>query len=366
MGTIKERKRSDGSVAYSAQIVRTHKGKIVHRESRTFSDPTMADGWMGRREKELSKPGGIEAAKIGKETLGDAIDKYIATSQKKIGRTKAQVLETLKRMDIASKRCADIGSDQLVSLAEELIAGGRQPSTVGNYLSHLQAIFSVARPAWKMDLDPAVMKEAHKACRRLGLTGKSQERNRRPTLEELDKLMSHFGTVEERRNGSTPMQKIIVFALYSTRRQEEITRIMWKDLEPGRILVRDMKHPGDKKGNDTWCELVPEAERVIAVMPRKTIAIFPFTTDAISAAFTRACYITGINTESTPELERLTFHSLRHEGISRLIEMGRTIPQVASISGHRSWSSLQRYTHLRQTGDKYANWKWLEKVTKAP
>jgi hypothetical protein len=26
--------------------------------------------------------------------------------------------------------------------------------------------------------------------------------------------------------------------------------------------------------------------------------------------------------------------------------------------GHRTWASLQRYSHIRQSGDKYANWKW--------
>lgn len=40
--------------------------------------------------------------------------------------------------------------------------------------------------------------------------------------------------------------------------------------------------------------------------------------------------------------------------------MGWTIPHAAAVSGHRSWSSLKRYTRLRQTGDKYANWKWLK------
>src|SRR5262249_14571275 len=78
--------------------------------------------------------------------------------------------------------------------------------------------------------------------------------------------------------------------------------------------------------------------------------IFPYSTDAISAAFTRACKILGI--------EDLRFHDLRHEGISRLFEMGRTIPQVAAVSGHRSWTSLKRYTHIRQSKDKYDNWKW--------
>jgi len=86
-------------------------------------------------------------------------------------------------------------------------------------------------------------------------------------------------------------------------------------------------------------------------MPRVAPEIFPYSTDAISAAFTRAC--------KTLEIGDLRFHDLRHEGVSRLFELGMTIPQVATVSGHRSWNSLQRYTHLRQTGDKYTGWRWL-------
>jgi len=121
-------------------------------------------------------------------------------------------------------------------------------------------------------------------------------------------------------------------------------------LDEDRILVRDMKHPGDKKGNNVYCELTPEALAIVKSMPRDEERIFPHSTDAISAAFTRACRILGI--------EDLRFHDLRHEGISRLFEMGRTIPQVAAVSGHRSWTSLKRYTHIRQSKDKYENWKW--------
>ena len=126
----------------------------------------------------------------------------------------------------------------------------------------------------------------------------------------------------------------------------------FEKLSAASLPLRDMKHPGDKIGNDVWCELVPEASAIIEAMPRRDERIFPYTTDAISAAFTRACQIRSI--------EDLHFHDLRHEGVSRLFEMGRTIPQVATVSGHRSWSSLQRYTHLREVGDKYAEWKWLK------
>src|SRR6266853_1770782 len=81
-------------------------------------------------------------------------------------------------------------------------------------------------------------------------------------------------------------------------------------------------------------------------MPRTSDEIFPYSTDAIGAAFTRAVQFL--------EIDDLHFHDLRHDGVSRLFEIGLNIPRVASVSGHRSWTSLKRYTHLRQTGDKYA------------
>jgi integrase len=115
-----------------------------------------------------------------------------------------------------------------------------------------------------------------------------------------------------------------------------------------------MKHPENKAGNHVWCEVTPEALSVIKSMPKVADEIFPYSTDAISANFTRACKFLGI--------QDLRFHDLRHEGISRLFECGRSIPQAAAVSGHRSWSSLKRYTHIRQTGDKYTNWNWMTAV----
>lgn len=111
-------------------------------------------------------------------------------------------------------------------------------------------------------------------------------------------------------------------------------------------------------GNDQWCDLTPEALGIIQAQQRSDDRIFPFSEDAVSAAFTRAV--------DQLEIDDLRFHDLRHEGVSRLFEMGWTIPQVATVSGHRSWQSLQRYAHLRQAGDKFAGWKWLPIVTANP
>ena len=349
MGTIIERPRANGTIAYLAKISIMREGVVVLNQSRTFDRKPAAKAWIEKREKELAVPGALDRANQNDPPLSAAIDRYIAESEKAMGKTKAQVLRSIKAHAIAAKKCSAIDSEVICDFAKSLESS---PSTRGNYISHLSSIFTIARPMWKYPLDRQAMTDAQIVLRRMGIISKSDERDRRPTLQELDRLMVHFGTVQKRRAGSIPMQMIIPFAIFSTRRQDEISRIEWKGLEPGRVMVRDMKHPGEKAGNDTWCDLVPEAERIIELMPKTGAEIFPASADAISAAFTRACKLLGI--------DDLHFHDLRHDGISRLFEMGWTIPHVASVSGHRSWQSLKRYTHLRQTGDKYAIWKWKD------
>lgn len=356
MGTIRERVRKDGSIAYLAQIVMKRKGRPTYREAETFDRRAEAVAYLKNREKELKEPGGIERSQTRGLTVADAIDRYVSESRREIGRTKSQVLETIKKFDIGDLGAADVRSDDLVRFARELSAKV-QPQTVMNYMSHLSAVFRIAKAAWGIPLDYEAMKAAMAVTSQLGLTSKSDKRDRRPTMDELDALMTFFGERQERAPNAAPMQKVIAFALFSTRRQEEIVTATWANLDAkhSRLLVEDMKHPGQKIGNDVWVDLPEQALSIINSMPKTSERIFPYSTDAISAAFTRACKVLGI--------EDLHFHDLRHEGVSRLFEMGWNIPHVAGVSGHRSWSSLQRYTHIRESGDKYEDWKWLEIVT---
>lgn len=355
MATITSRKRKDGSVGYTAQIRIKKEGKIIHTESETFDRSSAAKSWAAIREESLKKPGAINKAKTPTATLSDAIDRYLREANE-IGKTKAQVLGSLKEYAIANMPCSAITKADVTALIDEL-QEGRQPQTVSNYMSHLQSVFVTASRGWGFDLDMEVIKGPLFVARRQGRIAKSNSRERRPTLDEIDRLLTLFVEKKAARPQSGPMAQIMAFAMFSTRRQEEITLLQWEDLDEkhGRILVRNMKHPGQKIGNNVWCDLPPEAMAIIKAMPRNGKRIFPYSTYAISAAFTRACQFLGI--------EDLRFHDLRHEGISRQFEMGKTIPQVGPISGHRTWNSLQRYAQIRQSGDKFDGWPWLQKLT---
>jgi len=365
---VRERQRADGTSAFLAQIDIVVKGERF-RENRTFDKKRLADIWMAKRSKEiriLIDQGKAGQLKAKRRTLADAIKTYIDSHQRDMGPTKRQVLNTiLNDFDIAQRTCGDITSQDIVALAQELANGGRSPSTVHIYLSSLSSVFAIGKAAWGFDLDRTASMDAMAACSRLGITGRSKSRDRRPTLDELDAILSHFEESYLKNARSAPMHKIALFALFSTRRQSEIARARHADLdaEQSRLFIKDMKHPGKKSGNDVWCVLPEPALQIAQSMTpftskseQKRELIFGTNNNVISRRWTEACRMLGI--------EDLVFHDLRHEGISRLFEMGETIPQVAAVSGHRSWTSMQRYTHLRVRGDKYEGWEWIERVVR--
>jgi integrase len=353
----------NGSISFTAIITRKIDGER-YQETKTDAKRKLVTAWAKKREAEIDADiaAGREVKKRKDKliTLGDAIDKYTAESMREIGKTKAQVLRTIREeYDIANMSCDKIQSHHIVTFVKELHKrpGLNSPATALNYLSHLSGVFSTARPLWGYALNSQAMQDAQKVCLTMGFVSKPDERTRRPSLEELEKLMSHFQRATETDRRTLPMHIVTAFAIFSTRRQAEICRITWDDYEPEnkRVLVRKMKNPGEKGGVDTWVELPDPCCAIIDCMPRMKDQIFPYNSDTISRRFTDACKILGI--------EDLHFHDLRHEGISRLAEMGRTTPLMAAVSGHRSSKSLDRYTHVKAKGDKYENWEWIEVVT---
>ncbi len=361
MGTITQRLKADGTPSYTAQIRIKRQGKVVYQQSQTFSKKAVAQAWIKKRETELAEPGALDAALNKTDvTVAQAIDRYIEENElvRDMGRTKRASLQAIARTWIGELQAHDVTSQVLVEYAQRRMKeDGIQSSTVGNDLAHLGSVFSVAQPAWGYPLDPAEMRSARAVLKSMGIVGPSKERDRRPTLEELDLILSHYQDQKARRQQEIDMLRVVTFALFSTRRQEEITRISLDktDVENRRFLITDMKSPGQKWGNDVWCRMPEEAWQIMMSVPKSVGRIpFPYNSKSISASFTRACQFLAI--------EDLHFHDLRHEGISRLFEIGWDIPQVASVSGHRNWNSMRRYTHLKGEGDKYKDWPWLERV----
>jgi integrase len=289
MATIRARKRTDGSISYTAQIRLFRDGAQVYQESQTFARKQAAQAWVRKRETELDQPGAIERANRQGATVKEMIDRYLVEMEKvrPLGKTKLATLKAISESYLGKLNDQEINSQQLVEYALWRMGkegGAVQPQAAGNDLAHLGAVLSIARPAWGYEVNPHEMADARMVLKKLGYNMKSRERDRRPTLDELDKLLTHFREIQARRPTSINMLKMTAFALFSTRRQEEITRIQWADLdEQGqRVLVRDMKNPGQKIGNDVWCHLPPEAWAILQTMPKSLPEIFPYSAESVS------------------------------------------------------------------------------------
>ena len=82
-----------------------------------------------------------------------------------------------------------------------------------SWLAYLCTVLSDARPAWGYEIDAHAVSDARKVLRKLGAISRSRERDRRPTAEELDKLLAHFFDTLRWKPSAINMPKVVGFAI---------------------------------------------------------------------------------------------------------------------------------------------------------
>lgn len=325
----------------------------VRRKGRCLSETFVryddAKKWGVDAERQIDRGETPTLSRVGKlRTFGDLIDLHIA-DMKEVGkpprRSKAATLKMLKRR-LGTRSMTEIDRERLLTFGRERAAEGAGPMTLSIDIGMIKLVLSHAAAVHGLPVRVEPADLARIALKRLGLVGKGIERDRRPTDEELEKLVAHF---DGNQRQIIPMGRIIKFAVATAMRQEEICRVTWDDLnERTKMLtVRDRKDPREKQGNDQRIPLLavsgydPMAliEKQRAIRGNEDNRIFPHNHKSVSTVFTRAC--------QALKIIDLHFHDLRHEGTSRLFEAEFRIEQVALVTGHRDWKMLRRYTHLR-------------------
>lgn len=342
MGTISARKRADGTTAYTAQIRLKDKGVIVHTEAQTFTKKALAQAWIKRREAALQEQRANGLFNQLRLTVGDLLDAYVQQSDgiTEWGRSKKADIARLRASGLADKDARFLTAADLIDYAKgRRVNDGAGPATVLNDIVWLRQAFLSGAAVFDIK-QPVVAADAAKVeLMRTKVIAKPVQRKRRLSVDEEQTLMGYFGGRDAR--AQIPMLDIFRFALLTARRQEEICRLKWEDVdfEKGVGWLDDVKHPTQKKGNRREFRLLKPALEIIQQQPRIATEVFPYNSKSVGAAFARACLFLGI--------EGLRFHDLRHEATSRLFEKGYSIQEVAQFTLHESWSTLKRYTHLR-------------------
>lgn len=364
MATFRVRTKKNGSVVYLAQIRIARGGKVVFSEASSFEGRSAykdARLWAANREVEIKRK--LESGKsLVQLSVAEGMARYVSEHEdapNPLGKTKRGTMLLMSKESILSNiMLAEITSADLMGyFRKRYHDDGAKPATVMQDISYIRVLAKYARVAWSLSVDLQEIEDAVDLGSKMGVIDRSTARTRRPSLYELSGI---FNYIHRERNGKsrssvfkTPLFDIVLFAIFSTRRLGEICRIEWDDIdfENAQVEVKDMKHPRKKKGNNMTLHLPKRAIEVIKRQPRLEgeSRVFPYAESTIGSGFQRAC--------KSADIEDLTFHDLRHEGVSHVFELGYSIPQVSMISGHRSWNNLSRYTHLSKIElyDKYAD-----------
>ena len=364
MGTITKRTNPSGAIVYRAQIRIKKAGYPDFSESRTFSKKAMAVEWLKLREAELEMHPELlfrEKRQTLCPTLREAAKRYADEVRTEYSDSKFRTLNFVMNFEIADKRIDRLRREDFTSYAfirqrgsDELGLLPVKPSTINSDLQYLRSILKHAHFVWGYPVTWSEIDIAIEGLRRARVIGKAEKRDRLPTSEELQKLTDYFYFSWNRRSSNdmrVPMHLIMWFAIYSCRRQAEIGRLAWADLdlETRQWLVKDVKHPRGSKGNhkkfEVRDELIPLIEALQSEKIRRQMQGNPdlllggYQSKTISALFTNACRALHI--------EDLRFHDLRHEGATRLAEDGLSIPLMQQVTLHGDWESMRVYTNIR-------------------
>jgi len=312
--------------------------KLGFVESKTFEKKRDAQAWAASVESGLSLGVSHGYRPIPKEaTVEHLINKYEQEVKQDFGRTKAATLRMLKR-EIGSIKLDKLSPLHLQDFIEYRLDAGAGGVTVAADLSYLSAVLKWARHSRRLNVNDRMALEARSSLQHRGVKTRSQERDREPTLQELEALYQYWMTAPSK----VPMADITRFALASGMRLNEICSILIEDLDPSipSVWIRNRKDPKSKQGNDQQVPLLPDAWKLVQkyIAGRSQGKIFDYSAGTCSTYFTRACTSLGI--------KDLHFHDLRHAATSSFFKAGLDIPYVSVLTGHKTWAMLKRYTKI--------------------
>ena len=311
-------------------LIRRHGHKPV---CKTFPKKAPAEAWARRIEADLVQGSTPHTAGV---TVAAMIEKYRALRD-----AKRPILDTSNEHYMLRHLSEGLGSidasklsiDDLLGWCRERADAGAGPYTLNMEISKLGTVLRYAGGAMRLVL-PDIVGTARPVLSHFGLIGGGNKRERRPTEDEITRILEHVAKVRHPKYAAA-----IAFCLASTFRRSETTRIVWADVNETdqTVIVRERKHPRRKV--DETVPLTNAAWVILQQQPRVDARCFPYDPQTLSKYFKSACDVLGI--------ADLHLHDLRHDGTSRLFEdLGLDIPEVALFTGHKDWRNLKRYTQL--------------------
>jgi integrase len=306
MATIRKRGNS-----WQVQIRKTG----TDATSASFSSEQAACAWAHEKE----------SGRDEYPNLAGLLDKYQLTVSlhKKEYKTECWRIVVIKRHPISRIPLRILNAKDMSTYRDDRLKLVK-PDTLLREMCTIRTCIDIAVKEWgvKLDTNPA---------KGLRLPQQGSPRTERLTASQVIRLKEGFA-------GSPTwfLKPIVLLAIETAMRRGELLSLRWSNVD----LRKGTAHlPVTKNGHSRTVALSPEAIMILDALERKDSRVFPLNISQVHNGW--------INLRRRAKLEHLRFHDLRHEAISRLFELGLSIPEVAMQSGHKDYKMLERYTHLR-------------------
>ena len=343
MAAIDERRNSDGSRSYVAQVrIKPFKPASRTFHERDFSDgrkgaKKAAEGWAADLEKTLREQrgrggvrkdvGSLTLRQLGDEYLGDPETKALAT----YGERERQIAWWVNLY--GSTKALEFPSPVLLRAARDTLSTDYEAGTVNRYLAAARAMVNFGRSTGLLPPNlvwpPRLMLSEPKA------------RERFLTDEELGRVL------EAARAESPLMYAAVVFALGVGCRQGEQLRTRWGDIDDKSSTVAIRVSKTDTSRRAHMPPAVAEALEPLRsgkVRPLPGAYVFagadgkPLPNYMLIDKWERVRAVAGVSD--------VRWHDLRHASASFLIQGGATLAEVAHQLGHKNVATSKRYAHL--------------------
>jgi integrase len=375
MGSIKKRTLKNGDSVYDARIHRrvgiqtpNAEGKLKGGDGtlcKTFDSREKARVWINEVESRIDKSGAVsrKAEKISFATAADEYAKHAKPKSRKQEEITPGEIQTLARVkeDFGGFKISEITNARIQVWIDKFLTipvknqkraklhpyynGGIDPktgkqktyseSTVRRHFFSLKKVLVWIAVRENIELNPNLFTvKIPRAWAR--------KRKRRLENGEWEKIL------DSAKNGyhwRDEWPLIAEFAVETSARLQEILKSEWKHI---RISQRTFEIPEENVKTGA-ARIVPLSTRALDILKKleekkkeKEQRIFYFWKDSstVSKGWRRLIV--------RAKIENLTFHDLRHEGISRLYEKtDLTDTEIMSITGHSSAELLKAYSVLR-------------------
>lgn len=335
MASIEKRVDKSGEVSFRVKV--RMKGYSV--QSATFTRLTDARKWASSTETSIREGRHFKYAEAKKHTLGELIDRYVQNvlpAKRRVFKDYKQQLGYWKA-ELGHVLLSDVTPALIVEKRDELAAGmtprgKRSPATVNRYLACLSHACSTALREWGWIEDNPLSKVSR--------LNEPRGRVRFLADDERGRLL------ESCKDSAYPhMYLIVVLALSTGARRNEIMTLRWQDIDfPRRQLVLHETKNGERRVlpvTGKAYELLSEHKKIRRI---DTDMLFP-------SARPGTPYDIRKSWESALEragIEDFRFHDLRHSAASYLAMNGASLAEIAEVLGHKTLQMVKRYAHLSE------------------